>query len=217
MEEVVLNAKKREVIGKKVASHRRSGELPAIIYGHSISPIPIFLQQKEANRILPEISSSHLVVVDVDGDKHTTLVREKQRHPVSGAIQHIDFMAVSLTERLRAKVSIEFTGVAPAITELGGISVTGQEEIEVECLPKDLPERIVVDISGLVKIGDAIYVRDVTIPSNVEVLTDLSEMVILITAPAVEEVEEVKEVEAVEEEPEVIEKGKKEEEEGEES
>ena len=212
MEEVVLNARKREVIGKKVASHRRSGELPAIIYGHSISPIPIFLQQREANRILPGISSSHLVVVDVEGDKHNTLVREKQRHPVSGAIQHIDFMAVSLTERLRAKVSIELSGSAPAIGELGGISVTGQEDIEVECLPKDLPERIVVDISGLVKIGDAIYVRDIAIPPNVEILTDLAEMVILITAPAVEEVEEVKE-EVVEEVPDVIEKGKKEEEE----
>lgn len=212
MEEVVLNAKHRVSIGKKVNELRRQGQLPAIVYGHQINPIPIYLNQREANHILPEISSSHLVVVDIDGEQHNVLVREKQRHPVSGIILHVDFLAVSLTEKLKAKVSIELLGEAPAIQEYGGITVTGQEEIEVECLPKDLPERISVNISGLKEIGDAIYVRDLDLPESVDVLTDPNDMIVLITAPTVE-VEEVTEEEIAEEEPQVIERGKKEEEE----
>ncbi len=117
-----------------------------------------------------------------------------------------------MTEILRANVVIALEGDAPAVKELDGVIVTGIEQLEVECLPADLPERITVNISSLVAIGDAIHVRDIQLPSVVQVLTDLDEMVILVTAPAVE-VEEAVVVEAVEEEPEVIEKGKKEEEE----
>lgn len=212
MEEVVLIAEKREVIGKKVKVLRRSGELPAILYGHHITPLPILLNHRDANRILPEISSSHLVIVDVEGEKHTTLVRAKQRHPVTGELQHVDFMAVSLTEKLRAKVVLELVGDSPAVQELGGILVTGQEDIEVECLPKDLPERITVDLSCLVKIGDALHVRDLVVPASVNVLSNVEDMVVLITMPAVEVVEEEEEEKIVEGEPEVIEKGKKEEE-----
>jgi large subunit ribosomal protein L25 len=96
------------------------------------------------------------------------------------------------------------------VKDYDGIVVTGIEQLEVQCLPGDLPERITIDISELAQIGDAIYVRDIRLTSAVEVLTDLDEMVVLITAPAVEVAEEVA---VAEEEPEVIDKGKKEEEE----
>ena len=109
-------------------------------------------------------------------------------------------------------VRIELSGVAPAVRDFDGILVTQQEEIEVECLPGDLPERIVVDISVLQKIGDLIHVREIPFPPAVEVLTDLEEMVVIVTAPTVV-VEEVVEVPVGEIEPEVIEKGKREEEE----
>jgi large subunit ribosomal protein L25 len=148
MEEIVLEAKKREIIGKQVNVLRREGMLPAVIYGPHIKPIPISLEFHQASRIIPTISSSHLVVIDVDGDKHTTLVRDKQRHPVLGTLQHIDFMAVSMSEKLRARVHIELHGEAPAVEEFGGVLVAGQEEVEVESLPGNLPERLVVDISG---------------------------------------------------------------------
>lgn len=215
MKEIVLQAKKRDVIGKQVKSIRRDGILPGIVYGPHIQPIAIGLNYREASRILPNITSSHLVIIDVEGEQHAALVREKQRHPYLGTLQHVDFMAVSLTEKLHAEVLIELEGESPAVKELGGILVTGQEEIEVECLPQDLPERITFNLSVLKNIGDAIHVKDLIIPENVQVLTNLDEMVALVTAPTVEEVEEVVE-EVVEEEaaePEVIEHGKKEEEE----
>jgi large subunit ribosomal protein L25 len=212
MEEIVLKAEKRDVIGKQVNALRRAGKLPAVIYGPHIASQAIMLDFREVNHLLAGLTSSHLIVVDLNGEKHTTLIKEKQRDPVRGTIQHIDFRAVSMTEKLKANVIIELVGESPAVKELNGVVVNGQEYLEVECLPGDLPERISIDISSLAKIGDSIHVSDVKAPMNVEILTNPSEMVVLVTAQAAEEVAEVVE-EVAGEEPEVIEKGKKEEEE----
>jgi large subunit ribosomal protein L25 len=209
MEEVVVNAEKRDVIGKQVRALRRQGQLPAVIYGHGIKPLLISLNQKEANRILPSLSSSHLVVIKVDGQPHTTLVREKQRHPVKGHMIHIDFQEVSMTERLKAQVQLVIVGDAPAVKNYNGIIVVNMEELEVEALPGDLPDRITLNIDSLTNIGDAIHVRDIQLPSTVDMLEDPNEIIVVVTAPTLEAVEVV---EAVTEEPEVIEHGKKEEE-----
>ena len=215
MEEIVLQAKRREKIGKKVKALRREGGLPGIIYGGSINPIPITLHAHDASLILSGVTSSHMIAVDVDGERLNVLVRERQREPILGSLLHIDFLAVSLTEKLRANVMVELVGDAPAVKESGFILVSGIEGLEVESLPQNLPERVLVDITKLREIGDAIYVRDISLPSEVEVLTDPEEMVALVTAPAAEEEEEVEEeeVEYGEEGPEVIERGKAEEEE----
>lgn len=209
MENIVIEATKRDVIGKKVKALRRQGKLPAVIYGHQFSPLPILLDYRQASHSLAGVSSSHLIDLNVDGQKIPVLVRERQYHPISGNLIHIDFLAVSMTEALRAFVPIELEGDAPAVKDFGGVVVTGLEEIEVECLPKDLPEKVSVDLSKLEKIGDGIYVKDLSVPPGVEILSDSDEMVVLITAPEGEEVE-VELGEGVE--PEVIEKGKKEEE-----
>jgi large subunit ribosomal protein L25 len=216
MEEIVLQAQPRDVIGKQVRALRRAGRLPAVIYGRHVGSIPISLDMHQATYILPTVSSSHLIKVAVEnGEVHTVLVREKQRHPVNSALVHIDFLAVSLTEKLRAMVRIDLIGVSPAMKELNGVLVSGQEVIEVESLPGNLPEKIQIDISGLKEFGDAIHVRDLVIPEGVQVLTPLDELVVLITAPAVatpEEIEAAAEAVAAAGEPEVIEKGKREEE-----
>jgi large subunit ribosomal protein L25 len=138
------------------------------------------------------------------------LVREKQRDPISGALLHVDFLEVSLTEKLRANVGIHFEGESPAIKNYDGVVVIGTEVIEVEALPRDLPERIVVDLSRLLEIGDAIYVRDLDVPAKVRIMTDLDEIVVNITAPAYEP--EIEGAEGGLAEPEVIERGKKEDE-----
>jgi len=216
MEEIVFQASRRDVIGKQVRALRREGKLPAVLYGHRIEPMPVYLDARDAGRVLPTVTSSLLVVVDVDGERHNALVREKQRDPVQGNLLHVDFLVVSMTEKLRARVVIELEGDAPAIREFNGALVTGTEELEVECLPQDLPERFTVDLSVLEEIGDSIHVKDLQIPSAVEVLTDLEELVVLVTSQAAEEEEEEVEEEELEEEegePEVIERGKREEEE----
>jgi large subunit ribosomal protein L25 len=208
MEKIVLQANRRQIVGKQVKQLRRQGRLPAVLYGKSFEPISVTLDFREVNRILPRITASHLITVEVDGDQHNALVREKQFHPVQGKLIHVDFLVVSLTEKLRANVPLNLEGESPAVRDLNGILVSGLEEIEVECLPQDLPERIIVDVSSLAEFGAAIHVRDIKLSENIRVLTDLDEMVAVITAPEAEEV--VPEAAVIE--PEVIEKGKKEEE-----
>jgi large subunit ribosomal protein L25 len=211
MEKVVLKAQSRQVIGKQVRALRREGLLPAVIYGHQIDPIAISLNFHDTSLILPKVSSSQLVVVEVGGKKHTTLVRERQRHPVTGDLLHVDFQAVSLTEKLRVNVRLQFTGEAPAVKMYDGIVVTSIENLEVECLPGDLPSSLEVDLSVLESIGDIISVKDVPLPPKVQVLADPDEVVVVITAPISEAA--LAEAEgAAAAEPEVIEKGKKEEE-----
>lgn len=216
MEELVVKANKRQVIGKKVGSLRRDGKLPAIVYGHNIGSIPITLDMREVNRSLERLSPSALVIVDIEGEQHYALVRDKQRNPVKGSIIHVDFQAVSLTENVRADVSINLVGEAPAVENFLGILVPSLEQLSIECLPKDLPNRIDVDVSRLEQIGDSILVSDITIPEGVEVLTDPDDVVAVVIAQAEEEVEEVEIEEEEELEPEVVDRGRREEEEGEE-
>jgi large subunit ribosomal protein L25 len=217
MEEVVLRANQRTLLGKQVKAIRREGKLPAVIYGHHIKPISIVLDLREAVKSLTGLAPSALVTVDVDGTTHKALVREKQRNKISGILLHVDFLAVSMTEKLRSQVYLEIVGLAPAIKDFSGVLVKGFDEVEVECLPQDLPERIMVNVSGLAKIGDGIYVRDLVVPAGVKILEEPDTMVALIAAQAAVE-EEVAPVveEGIEEEPEVLEHGKKEEEEEEE-
>jgi large subunit ribosomal protein L25 len=217
MEELVLKANRRTLLGKQVKAMRREGKLPAVIYGHYIDPISIVLDLRETTKNLTGLAPSALVIVDVDGETHRALVKEKQRNKISGILLHVDFLAVSMTEKLRSQVYIEIVGVAPAIKDFSGVLVTGFDEVEVECLPQDLPERLVVDVSGLAKIGDGVYVRDLVVPEGVKILEEPESMVALIAAQAaVEEVVAPVVEEVVTEEPEIIEHGKKEEEEEEE-
>ena len=211
MEKVVLKATRRDVIGKQVNALRRAGKLPGVLYGRGVSPVPVTFDLRETSRTLQHLPSSALVTIDLDGERHMALIREKQRDFLRGTLRHLDFQVVSMRDKLRVEVPVVITGESSAIKDFNGVPVTGLEELEVECFPQDLPERISVNISGLKNIGDGVYVRDIVPPANVEILEDPDDMIYLITAQAAEEVEEVKAVEGVE--PEVIDKGKKEEEE----
>ena len=153
MEKAVLNATHRTVIGKHVGALRREGKLPAIIYGTHMEPTPITLDLREATKFFAPLTESSIVTISLDGEEHATLVREKQRDVIKRTLLHVDFQAVSLTEKLRTEVIIELTGTAPAVKDFNGVVVTGLDELEVECLPSDLPERIVVDISKSTESG----------------------------------------------------------------
>jgi large subunit ribosomal protein L25 len=212
MDKYVIQATKRDVIGKKVGVLRREGKLPGVIYGHKFDAMPIIMDARTTTKVLNSITSSSIVTLVIDGKEHAALVRERQMDYIRNQFIHVDFQAVSQTEKIRAKVGVVITGTAPAVKDFNGVVVEGLDAIEVEALPKDLPERFVLDISKLAAIGDAIHVKDVEVPANVEIVDDVEAMLVLITAPAAEEAEPVAgEGEAVE--PEVIEKGKKDEEE----
>ena len=163
MEKVVLKAEKRGVIGKQVKALRREGKLPAVIYGRHTAPININLEAHSASLALSRTTSSSLVTIDVEGAQHLTLVREKQRDYIKNRLLHVDFLAVSMSEKLRTAVAIHFVGVSAAVKDNGAVLIRNLEQLHVECLPADLPERIEVDISSLAKIGDGIRVRDVVV------------------------------------------------------
>jgi len=229
MEKVVIQAEKRAVTGKKVKNLRREGKLPAVIYGHGIDPISIVLDTHEASKIMAKASSSTLVTIDLNGKQYPTIIREKQLDFIRNSLIHVDFLAVSMTEKITASVGVQIIGESPVVKEFGAILVTGLTEIEVECLPTDLPESFTVDVSSLDVISAGIYVRDVATLENVEILSNLDDMLVVATAAKIEEEPEEEEEELLEGEealegeegeegegPEVIEKGKKDKE-GEES
>ena len=216
MEKVVLHAAPRKVTGKQVKALRRAGKLPGVLYGHGIDSTAIQMDLRDATKILSGMTGSSLVTIELNGKEHSALVREKQRDFIKNILKHVDFQVVSLTEKIRARVGIELVGLSPAVKDFSAVVVTNMDHLEVESLPQYLPERIIIDISRLVKIGDAIFVRDVKVSDKVAILGNPDEMLVVATAQAAEEVVEAAVVAAVEE-PEVIEKGKKEEEEAEEA
>lgn len=187
MEKVVLQATKRDVVGKQVKALRREGKLPAVIYGRHTDPINVNLDAHTASMALAKLTASSLVTIAVDGSEHLALVREKQRDYIRNRLLHVDFLAVSLTEKLRTEVAVHFIGVSPAVKDFNAVLVHNLEEIEVECLPADLPERIDVDISVLNKPGEGIRLKDVHVSDKVRLLGDPETMVAVATFAKVEE------------------------------
>lgn len=216
MEKIVLAATHRDVIGKKVKTLRRDGKLPAVLFGHGVDSTPIVLDLKESTKILSSVGSSTLVIIDLEGKEYTALVRERQRDIIYRTLTHIDFQALSMTETVRTRVPVHIgEQEVPAVIEFGAIINTGLDMLEIECLPKDLPERIVIDVSRLFEIGDSILVKDLTLPAGIEVLDDPDTLIVVASAPISDEeleevIEEVEDLEGFE--PEVIEKGKTEDE-----
>jgi len=182
MEKVVLKAVKRDVTGKQVKALRRAGQLPAVIYGrHVDQPISISLDAHVAEIAFAKLTSSTLVTLDVAGEQFTAIVREKQRNFIKGVLTHVDFLALDLTEKIRTKVRLTFTGVSSAVKDYSAVLVHRMDAVEVECLPMDLPERLTVDISPLKEIGNNIHVRDIVVPANVVVLDDPDDVLIVAT------------------------------------
>jgi large subunit ribosomal protein L25 len=212
MEKIVINATKRTVKGKQVGTLRREGKLPGVIYGHKVEPIAIVMDQKESTHVLNSVTSSSIIQINLEGVEYSTLVREKQKDYLKNRYIHIDFQAVSQTEKIRADVGIEFINVAPAVKDFSAVIVEGMTKVEVEALPKDLPERFTVDLAQLKEIGNSVYVKDLAVPAGVHILDAAEEMIVMAAAPAAEEAEPEAPAEEGAAEPEVIEKGKKEEE-----
>ena len=191
---------------------RQSGKVPAVIYGPAVQPTPIQIDARETARLLSRVAGSQLIDVVLEGKSHSVLLREVQRDSIRRDILHVDFYEVPTDRVIRVRIPIEFVGVSPAVRDLSGVMVHLLDELEVECLPKDLMSHIEVDVSVIAKIGDSIAVRDIKLPDTIRVLMSLEESVATVQQQAAEEVVEPVVAAAVPVEPEVIERGKKEEE-----
>jgi large subunit ribosomal protein L25 len=189
MEKYVLEAKKREIIGKQVKALRREGFLPAVIYGSDIEPMPLTLDTKEVRQILSTIGANTLVTLKIGKQESLALVRDTQREVITRDLLHVDFQAVSLEETITSTVPVLVIGEAPAVKEMNALLVTGLDVLQIEAKAKDLPDTIRVDVSELIEIGDNIQVKDIIISGDVTILDDPEETVIVVAAPTLMEIE----------------------------
>jgi large subunit ribosomal protein L25 len=198
-----LNAESRTDTGKGASRRlRRAGKVPAIIYGGDKDPEALTLSHNELLRNLEhEAFYSHILMINTGGSTTSAILRDLQRHPSKPVIMHVDLQRVSANEELRTQVPIHFVGedVCPGV-KAGGLVMHELTDVEIECFPKDLPEYIEVDMSGL-EIGDTVHLSDLKVPDGVTLLElargedhDLS--VASIHAKRVEAVEEEAEEEA---------------------
>jgi large subunit ribosomal protein L25 len=210
MEQIELKTQKREVIGKKVKSLRREGLVPAVLYGHETDSIPLQVEERELDRVLTQAGEHRLIALKIGRARkpHMALTRDVQWDVISGRPLHVDFYAVVMTEKITTAVPLVLVGEAPAADQAGVILLQGLDEVEIECLPGDLPEAIEVDLGGLEEIDQAIYVKDLQVPLDVEILTDGEEIVAKVDWAAPEEVEEEEVVPVEPAEVEVITKGR---------
>ena len=195
-----LRVAPREVLGKKVKALRRQGLTPANIYGHNVESQAIQVATEELKHVLKSAGRNDIVYLRLDGDDpRPTFVRDVQQHPVTDAIQHIDFLQISLREKVRADVPIHLTGLSPAVDTYGGILMHGLDHVTVEALPTEVPSFLEIDVSPLTEINQALHVSDLDLPDEVTLLTDPEQVVAKVAPPAVEPVEEVPEEEELEE------------------
>lgn len=211
-----IGALPREAVGKGGArSMRREGRIPGILYGHGEESIPLSVDARELQRLVHSVSIENTIVdLSLKGTRqpYKVLIREIQRHPTREEYIHVDFFHIAMDEKISVEVPIVLNGEPTGVRNKGGILDHQLRELEVYCLPAEIPERIEVDVSEL-DIGDAIHVRDLAVPEGVEIEADPDRAVAAVLAPAVVPIEE--EVAAsVEEpaEPEVITKRRAEEE-----
>jgi large subunit ribosomal protein L25 len=198
-ERAELTAEKRTVLGKQVKRLRRQGQVPGVMYGHGFDPIPLQFEERDLRQVLSHVGGSQLISIKVKGQKksETTLLRDLQRDSISGALLHVDFYRVMMTERLTTEVPLVIVGESPVVESREGILLQGLSAIEVECLPGDLVDAIEVDLSDLTEVDQALHVRDLAIPAGIELLTDLDEMIVRVVPLEEEEIIEEEEVEEV--------------------
>jgi len=202
MEKRKLKVKLRDRTGKEyVKKLRKNGVLPAVLYGpHLKKSLPLEVDMKELRSFLSQSDKAKIITLEITDQKtdkqHNVIIKDSQWDLIKGDLQHLDFYAVTRGETVTTTVPISFVGKSQG-EKIGGIVEHLVRELDLECLPKDLPSIIEVDITPL-GLGDSLSVGDVKVPSGIKVLTHPQEVVVSVVLPAKEEVK-VEEKEAVEE------------------
>ena len=203
-----MKVKERKEMGTRKVKHlRKEGWIPGIIYGHGEESKPIMIKEEEITNVLHSMhSEATLLSLDYEGKKLKVLMREVSRNPLTEKLLHVDFQHIHENEEVNVHVILEFEGKPKGVEE-GGILNIEHRDLIIRCLPKDIPEKIVADISNL-EIGHSIHIKDLNIPEGVKVEEDPSSTVVNILSPRkIVEVKPVEEELAIgeeAEEPEVI-------------
>jgi large subunit ribosomal protein L25 len=189
LETLEIQVEAREVGSKRQARRiRRNGKIPGVLYGPKTPPVPLELNKKEFSNRVAGLEGSHLVRLKSGStalaDK-VALVKEMQYHPITGEVVHTDLYEVDLTARIQVRVPLHFVGKAAGVVR-GGILQPIVREIEVECLPLDIPEFFNVEVSAL-DIGDSIHIEELPMPEGVTVVSESNLALVAVVPPTVEE------------------------------
>ncbi len=219
MDVTQIEAEPREADGKNESRRlRRAGKVPAVLYGARKKPVALALDPRQVLAVLDsEAGRNTILSLQVEGGETSSVViKDWQYDPVYGALLHVDLKRIALDEKLRVKVPVVAVGEPKGVKVQGGILEMVLREVEVECLPADIPEHIAADVSELV-IGKNLRVRDLVVEGKVRVVSDADRVVAHVVVMKEEEEKPVEEaaVAAAPAEPEVIKKGKAEKAEGE--
>jgi len=196
MKTINLEAKKRDIIGKKVKKLRQEGILPVTVYGKKIKSVSLTVPTKEFLQVYGKAGETGLVELKFDGQSLPTLISNVQINALSRLPLHVEFRAVNLTEKIKANVPVELLGESPAVQNNIGVLLQTINEIEVESLPTDLPEKVGVDVAALAEVGQQVTVGQLKLPPGVEVLTNTEDVVVKVASAVSEETQ--KELEAEE-------------------
>jgi large subunit ribosomal protein L25 len=184
MAEQKLVASKRDDSGKGVARKlRAAGRVPAVLYGKGMEPVAVSVDSRELIHLFHTGAGTNVLVdLDVDGKSHLAMAREVQRDHIKGRFLHVDFLAVSRDQKVTVTVPIRLVGESPGV-KLGGVLEHHLWDVQVECLPSDIPEAIEADVSTLEEIGTSLKVADLAPPDGATILTAADESVVAVQQP----------------------------------
>lgn len=183
-ETLQLTATKREAAGKDLNRSRKAGLVPVVLYGHGIQPEMYWVNGMEFSKVFRVAGESTILSFATGkGASRNVLVHDVQLDPLSNRVAHADLYQVRMDEELEAHVPLELINEAPAVRELGGVLVKTLEEVEIKCLPKDLPHSLVIDLAKLATFDDQIKVSDLTPGKGVMILTEADTVLALVEAP----------------------------------
>ncbi len=189
MAEAILHAQRRTVVGKQARKLRREGIVPANMTVRHEASQPLQVDAHELERFLKTHGTATMVTLQIAGERsaraRATMIGEMQRQAVTGAIEHIEFHQINLNEPVHSSVPVVVVGDAPAVKRFDGVMLHPLTAVEVQALPRDLPEAITVDVSGLEELNTSLFVRDLKPPSGVTILTAEDEPVVTIQAPRI--------------------------------
>jgi large subunit ribosomal protein L25 len=188
MDKIVISAKTRDSFGKKVAELRKTGQIPAVVYGNNKDNASVEIDAKDFNKVFSQVGQSTIVELKIgDEASENVLVHDISLNPINNEINHVDFYRVNMNKTIRTEVPLHFVGESPAVFQQEGSLFKNIEEVEVETLPANLPPHIEIDISGLDDFSKSIHVSDIKVPEGVELLEDAEQLICKVDPPRSEE------------------------------
>jgi len=180
MDKILLDVQVRDL---KVSPKylRKQRKIPAVFYGNKEKSMALQMEYQAFRKAYDKAGGNQVIELNIDGTKKPVLVHDVQYNPLSDTFDHVDFVHVNMNVEVKAMIPVKIVGTAPAVKNLGGILTTVRHELEVKCLPNDLPHEIEVDVSGLEQLHSSIHLKDVKLPKGVSLTGNMDDAVVNVT------------------------------------